>query len=294
MEMARDQTTMTTTIRHNFGDLFSTGFDDGSAFAVDPDFASSPLIEATGSTTLAGHVGSTAEQMALYLTAPGDTGPISVGDLFQGQLGDCFLISAIGEIARVDPSFISGMIQQNANDTETVTLYEAKNGSLAWFGDTQFKTVAETVTNNFSSLSVDNGSTQDVVNGVKEIWPQVLESAYAQLNGGLSAIADGGYPVVALETLTGQAANYYAPASVSLATLEGWSSANDLIVLDTRASGDATYNLVGSHAYMFLGLETVKGVAYVQAGNPWGFDQPSLIPVSQLNAAFGEIDVGKV
>lgn len=279
------------TIRHGFGDLFSIGADDGSSF--DPSLAASPPMLATSS-TLAGHVGNAAEQMALYLTEPGNSNAISISDLNQGQLGDCFLISAIGEIARTSPSTISAMIKQNANGTETVTLNEAKNGSLAWFGTTQYKAVAETVVNNFSSLSVDNGSAQDVVGGVKEIWPQVLESAFAQLNGGLAAIANGGYPVVAMETLTGKAANYYSPASVSLSTLQSWVSANDMIVLDTRASGNATFNLVGSHAYMFEGLVTQKGVTYVQAGNPWGFDQPSLIPVSQLNSAFAEMDVGHV
>ena len=279
---------------HDFGDLLPNGADDGWNF--DLGLAASPLILATATTTttLTGYVGNTSEKMALFLTESGDSNAVSLNDLHQGQLGDCFLISAIGEIARTSPSTISAMIKQNANGTETVTLNEAKNGGLAWFGTTQFKTITETVTNNFSSLSVDNGSTQDVVGGVKEIWPQVLESAFAQLNGGLAAIANGGYPVVAMETLTGKAANYYSPASVSLSTLQSWVSANDMIVLDTRASGNATFNLVGSHAYMFEGLVTQKGVTYVQAGNPWGFDQPSLIPVAQLNSAFAEIDVGHV
>ena len=42
------------------------------------------------------------------------------------------------------------------------------------------------------------------------------------------------------------------------------------------ASGALPFGLVNNHAYMFEGLTTVSGTAYVQLGNPWGFAQPSL------------------
>jgi hypothetical protein len=241
--------------------------------------------------TLYGKVGSPTAKMALYLTEAGNTAAISISDINQGQIGDCFLLSAIGELVRTEPTAISNMIVQNTNGTETVTLHIAANGALPFFGTTAFKTVSVVVANNFQSSSVNNGAAQDLVGGVKEIWPQVVEQAVAQLSGGYANISHGGYPVVAMEELTGHAATYMSPASITLASLQAMVAAKDMIVLDTAAS-NATYNLVGGHAYMFDSLVVQNGTTYIKADNPWGFNQPSLIPFSALGKAFAEIDIG--
>jgi hypothetical protein len=236
-------------------------------------------------------VGAAAQAMALYLTEPGTTAAISVSDLFQGQIGDCFLISSIGELALTDPSAITNMIHLNANGTETVTLYSAKNGAVPGYFATSYKADPITVTNSFPTYSVDNGATQDVVNGVKEIWPQVLEKAVATLDGGYGAIANGGNPMIAMEELTGKMATYLMPSQVTASVLQGLITAKDMIVMDTSVS-NSTYNLVGDHAYMFEKMIGSGASAMVQLGNPWGYDQPTLIPVSALSKAFVEVDIG--
>ena len=288
---------MASTLRANLFGLPGFGDDDLAsllpAWQSPSDPMDIPTIDATAA-PLTGKEGSVTTGMSLYLTETGNTTAISATDIHQGQIGDCFLLSSIGEIALTNSASISAMIKQNTNGTETVTLYEAKTGALPSFGTTQFKTITETVTNNFQATSVNNGSTQDVVGGVKEIWPQVLEQAVAQLDGGYAAISNGGNPVIAMEELTGKAASFYSAASVTLSQLQADVTAKDMIVLDTSAAGNSTYNLVGSHAYMFDGLVVKSGTTYVQALNPWGTDQPSLIPVSALGKAFVEMDVGHV
>jgi len=237
---------------------------------------------------------STPQTQTLYLTEAGDSSAISVDDLHQGQIGDCFLISSIGELALNDPTAISNMIHVNANGTETVTLHEAANGQLASWNTTAFKTVTETVTNVFQSNAVDNGATQDVVGNQKEIWPQVLEKAVAQLDGGYNAIANGGSPLVALETLTGNATSYTQPAALTLSALMADVKAGDLIVMDTLNSKNLPNNLVGDHAYMLEGVTGTGSSAMVHLGNPWGFDQPTAISFSQLSKGIAEVDIGHV
>lgn len=262
-----------------FQDLASVpwGLDTGSFQAA---AAAAPVVAAPLTQTL-------------YLQEAGTTSAISVNDLYQGQIGDCFLISSIGELALNHPAAITNMIHVNANGTETVTLYTAANGALPGFGTTVFKAAAVTVNNVFPSYSVDNGATQDVVGSQKEIWPQVLEKAVATLDGGYGAIASGGNPVIPMEELTGHAATYMAPASLTTATLQGFVNAGDLIVMDTAAQSNLPFNLVSGHAYMFEKLTVTNGTAMVQLGNPWGTDQPAAIPLAQLARGIAEVDVGR-
>jgi hypothetical protein len=229
----------------------------------------------------------------LYLTEVPGTAAINVGDIFQGQIGDCFLLSSIGEIALLRPGFISNMIHVNSNGTETVSLYEASNGRLPAYNTTSFKGVSETVTNVFPGYAVNNGATQDVVGGQKEIWPQVLEKAVATLDGGYSAIMNGGSPLVAMEELTGHATAYLNPATMTLASLLSYANAGDIIVMDTKYSGSLPNGLFNSHAYMFEGVSGSGASAMVHLGNPWGYDQPSPILFSQLSKGIAEVDIGR-
>lgn len=263
----------------SFDNLVATASDNGQL----DTFSTSPAALAAAAPTLT---------QVLYLTETGNTGPISVSDINQGQIGDCFLLSPIGEMAMLKPASISNMIHVNANGTETVMLFEASNGRLPTWGSTAFKAVSETVTNVFPNYSVNNGATQDVLNGQKEIWPQVIEKAVATLDGGYGAIANGGSPVIAMEELTGHAASFMSPASLTLSALQSFVSAGDLVVMDTLSSGALPNGLFNNHAYMFEGVTGTGASALAHFGNPWGFDQPTAMLVSQLSRGFTEVDVG--
>ena len=269
----------------NFRSAVSSLDDQLAASLMTPD---SPL---PASTVSVGHFG--AASQALYLVEAGNTAAIAQSDIHQGQIGDCYLLSPMGDLAASHPSFITNMIHLNANGTETVTLYKAANGSAALPGATAFKAITETVTNSFQSNGVNNASSQDVVNGVKEIWAQVLENAAAQAGGGYAGIGAGGNPAMAMEELTGHTANAYAPAGVSAAALQGFVAAGDIMTFDTKNSSSLAYNLVGNHAYMFNAVVATANGPAVSLANPWGFDQPSLIPVSKLSSVFAEVDVGR-
>ncbi|HEX3349604.1 MAG TPA: C2 family cysteine protease [Acetobacteraceae bacterium] len=276
---------------HHPWDL-SSDTDDSAIVPTPPIGGDDPATTRSFAPTLAATTAAPLPGKAqLYIQQPGGSTAISLNDLHQGQIGDCYLLSAIGEIALNNPTFISSIIKQNTNGTETVTLHVPVASSP---GRTVLRTEQVVVTNNFPSYGV-NGQGQDAVNGVHEIWPQVLESAYAQANGGYAAIGNGGSPVLAMEELTGQTAMWTQSVSaITAGLLESLSASKDLIVMDTRNSSQLPYNLVGNHAYMFDGIRTVNGAAMVQLANPWGFDQPSLIPVSQLSKGIVEVDVGRV
>jgi hypothetical protein len=277
---------------HHLHDLIDNSlFTPGDTGNTDPTDTQYPLFDFASGVPAPAPMALT---QVLYLTEPGTTNPISVTDINQGQLGDCFVLSPLGEEALFHSSAIMNMIHNNGNGTETVTLYEAKNRTLPTFGTTSFKAVGVTVNNTFSPQSVDNGARQDVVGSQKEIWPQVIEKAVATLDAGYNAIANGGYPFLAMEELTGEAASYMSPAALTLAALQSYVSAGDLITMDTTTKG-LGYGMVGAHSYMFDKIIGSGSSASVQLLNPWGFDQPAAIPISQLaHSGIVQIDIGHV
>ncbi len=261
------------------------------AFEAPQDDTPTCIDESVTNAAGPGGFGGTALKTALFLQESGDTAAISVNDLHQGQLGDCFLIASIGELALTHPDAINRLIKVNANGTETVTLFVGANGRVAGYGATAFKATTVTVDNTFSSAGVNNQSTQNVVNGQKEIWPQVLEKAIAMLDGGYGAVANGGNPMIVMQQITGHAASFMAPAQLTLQKLIAFVAEGDLITMDT-GGGKLGFNLVNSHAYMFEKVIGTGSAAMVQVGNPWGFNQASLIPYAQLSKAFVEVDIG--
>lgn len=273
----------------NSGSLGNTPDDGGGDPFSEPG---DPMASATPATAPT----PAALKNVLYLTEPGTTAPVSVSDIHQGQLGDCFLLSSIGEIALFDPSHIMSMIHDNGNGTQTVTLYTGSNGKLPGWSTASFKPVSIGVTDKFDPRSVNNGATQDVVGNQKEIWPQVLEAAGAALNGGIASIASGGSPVIAMEELTGKQATWMSPSSMTIAALLADVKAGDLLVFDTASTGALSNGLVNSHAYMFDHVtQAANGTYMVSLDNPWGFNQPTAISFQNLaRAGIVEIDVGHV
>ncbi len=222
---------------------------------------------------------------------PNTYAPLSVNDINQGGLGDCFLLAAVGELTLDRPDAITSMIGVNPDGTETVTLYEKVGGGAPSFGDTSFVRTQINVDNSFPDDAV-NGGDQDVFDGQKEIWVQVLEKALATVAGGYDVIDQGGWPMFVMEELTGQPSGWISPSSLSLQALQGYMKAGDLLAFDTPESEQLGYGLIGDHAYMFEGLVTANGQAMVQLGNPWGDTEPQLVPLSQVGSNFDEIDVG--
>ena len=212
-------------------------FQDDSRFGADAGYQADVSAAATATATAVAAPLSD----ALYLIEAGDTSAISVNDIHQGQIGDCFLLASIGEEALFHPAAIANMIHDNGNGTETVTLNVDQNGGLPNFTSTSLKPLAVAVDNLFPAASVNEGATQGVIGSQKEIWPQVIEKAYAMINNGYSGISSGGFPVLAMEQLTGNVATFMSPASLTLAVLQSDAAAGDLMTFDTSANAGLPY-----------------------------------------------------
>ena len=235
----------------------------------------------------------------LFMQEPGDTSPISINDVNQGWLGDCFVCAPIAGLALERPDYIQSMIRDNGNGTQSVRLYldpsYASRFTLAADNSTWI-TVHDSDLG--PGMNTNNGG-QLIVNGSQEIWPQVIENAIAQIFGGYGNLNCGGFSAPIMGELTGSlstetfiSSRWGGTDQPTTAQLRADLAAKDIVTFSTGAP--TGYGLVYNHVYTLTSVDTVNGIDYAHFRNPWGYGDPAPVPVSDLGNAFVYMDVGTV
>ena len=123
---------------------------------------------------------------------------VNAGDIKQGELGDCYLLSAMSVIAHSRPDLIQKIFHPQSRSYRENGLY-----SIMMYRNR--KPVVITIDDNFPAKPnskmhayVQVGGNSD---GNKEIWPLLIEKAYAKMYGSYPSI-DGGLVDEALADLT--------------------------------------------------------------------------------------------
>jgi hypothetical protein len=208
----------------------------------------------------------------------GPSGAPTYQDVNQGYLGDCYFLSALGEIALKDPSAIESMISSNGNGAYGVRFMVN--------GQPDYVTVNSELPVMGAGYSWANGSTLEFANGNSDDWVGLIEKAYAELNAQTNAphgmelnSASDSYEGIAggnasaLTLLTGQSETGYALnphdsasalASIMSTVASSW-SAGEEVLMSTPASSNG--NLVGDHMYMVTGVNAATDTFTIR--NPW-------------------------
>lgn len=198
----------------------------------------------------------------LYKKGRGDNSDIQHDDINQGKFGDCYLLSSLAAIAIKDPNLIKKLIKDNGDGTYTVQFYE--DGLPVYITVDAELPVEKNLC--FSSekgaFSSDSG----------ELWPSIIEKAYAKWQGGYEVIGRGAPASVGLEALTGINTTEFVVGSEENIQdkIRQAYNAGDPIVVSTVGFGDTpdpvNPNLVAGHGYA---VEKIEGdVIYLY--NPWG------------------------
>ena len=210
----------------------------------------------------------------------------SSGDMAQGNLGDCYFISALGAIADSSPSAIANMIIDNGveNGMHTWTVRFYYEGPAGY--------VADYVTVNalLAAYPAGNLAYADSVSG--GWWIPFVEKAYAQWNetghegrdgqNAYASLAGGCMPAVDAQVL-GSTATTYCPAAdptaeqALIAAIQNGAAVTAAIF----TNGDPQFDqldLVTGHAYMIAGYDSDPASATFgtfRLKNPWGFYDPA-------------------
>jgi hypothetical protein len=209
----------------------------------------------------------------------GPAGAPTYKDVSQGYLGDCYFVSALGEVALQNPAAIENMITGNGNGTYGVRFYVN--------GQPDYVTVNEQLPVMGGGYHWANGSTLEFANSTTDNWVALVEKAYAELNAQtnaphgmeLNSASDSYEGIVAgngsaLTMITDQQESAIglnarestsALASVLASVTSSFNSGEEVLM---STPNNSSGNLVGDHMYMVTGINPTTGALSIQ--NPWG------------------------
>ncbi len=195
---------------------------------------------------------------------------IDYEDVIQGSIANCYMAAAFSSVALQDPDAIKNAIRENADGTFTVSFYES-----SYYGTP--KKVEVTVDgdlpqSSMGSLRYAKGKDRS------ELWPGILEKAFAQWKGGYEAIGNGGNAGTVFEALTGKRASYtsttYQTADQIFSRIQTATASGKPGTAGTHGKDSGVdYNGTGVyawHAYTIVGAVEENGEKFIQLRNPWG------------------------
>lgn len=227
-------------------------------------------------------------------------GEVTVGgmgwdDALQGQVGDCYFISALAAVAWSRPEALARALTVNRDGTYTVTFHQRRPG------EARPTPIQVTVDGTFAQ---QHGRLEyAAARETRELWPLIFEKAYAAWKGGYDAI-EGGMAATALEALTGTTPDFFPVASdldarQLWARLEAACAGTGAVVALSKAWEPSERGIVADHAYTVLGVEERNGERLVTLRNPWGEREPGhdgrddgvfSLPLSKFMTSFATVE----
>jgi hypothetical protein len=214
---------------------------------------------------------------------------VEVNDPIQGALGDCYFIAALSSVAWARPYAIINIVRPSGwgnedNPIHQINFYKDGAGSAQSVEVSEKVPVVKTTHSWVYAKSLDS----------TEIWPAVMEKAYAKWRTknttdypGYPPIA-GGDPVMACAQLIRGRRTYKGNSKTSANDLWSFVRSNSLSYRTVNPMVAWTYNsqpagtnyasahVVASHAYSVLGWDYFNNEKYIVLRNPWGTHHATL------------------
>lgn len=205
-----------------------------------------------------------------------DKEDIQFDDVAQRRYGDCSLMSSLAAIAQSDPNYIRNMIRENEDGTYSVRFYDSE-GNPYWSPSVEasFPVQEGPCGTEFNKAAVSSDN--------EELWPSIIEKAYAASYGGYDEVNEGAFPADVMRHLTGQEVYEFSATKDSKDQL--WThltsndfSGNPMVVCFEKSNSDL--NIEDQHSYMIKDVDPDSGLIYLY--NPWGYNHPDPITIDQL------------
>jgi hypothetical protein len=212
---------------------------------------------------------------------------VSADDVKQGRIADCTVAASLAALASSNSQSIRRAARENQNGTFTVRFYRFKNGQA----------IPEDVTVDGDLPHGAQGPAYASSTEAGELWPAIIEKAYAEFRGSYDAIGHGGDASDVIAALTGK------PVTRSnQGGDQGWARLREAIAnkqpIVATTPKDATKEAEGAgaygwHAFTVLDVEEgERGQRLVVVRNPWAQRFKELLPDSLKGLEGKAVDDG--
>jgi hypothetical protein len=198
---------------------------------------------------------------------------IDARDVVQGALGDCYFLSAMSVLG--DENVKNCIKYLDESDEQ-----EAKCGAF-WVRFYKYGEIEDIIIDDFFPV-LGNGEFAFARGGPdgKELWPMILEKAYAKLNGSYNYI-EAGKVQMALADMTGGVSEQIELRTIAGSQSQFWEKLKSLLAQGAlmgagspeHAMGDRAineYGIVQGHAYAVLGICEFDDYKLINLRNPHG------------------------
>ncbi len=200
----------------------------------------------------------------------------SHADEVQGELGDCYLISALGTLADSNPAAIKNMIINNGDGTYTVRFYTGYYGTTGYASDggigagftagsiitADYVTVNCMLPTNSAGQLVYADCGASCTSAANPLWIPLIEKAYTQWNqtgkegrdntNAYSSIQGGWMATVDAQVLGHNATDYIMSTTNAQIAINAL-AANEAVTIGTGSWSGTYEGLYSSHAYAIVG-----------------------------------------
>ena len=225
----------------------------------------------------------------LFATGSGDSHALDLTDLDQGGIGDCYLITAQMALAHAFPDDLQALLHENPNGTFTVTFADG----------TKVVVSPDFVINPEHNRLAFARSPVDADTQGNELWPLVIEKAYAQYHGGWGDIV-GGWPAEAIDELIGADIEHPDPDDITFDQLSDWQADGKLITVgslfldtDERDEWPDLYkdkDLAPGHAYLVTEIDDTNEM--ITLSNPWNPDETLIVlPFDDFTVSVSKVEI---
>ena len=231
-------------------------------------------------------------------------GPVSVNDINQGYLADCYLVAALTALAKCSPSAIKDSIRKGDEPGSYIVTLRRVEKAGGKMGSQTIKLDNWFPTKEGRLLYAQGGfipkprfSVSQFEGKKRPLWPAILEKAFAVRSGGYNKVERGVEGDI-FEALTGKATNFYSlgkPGSKqneeAVVELKKAVRAHLPVAAATKSSKQATMppRIHDDHVYVAVGYSKDK----VILKNPHDPRESLAISYDEFSQAFERVTIGK-
>jgi len=248
-----------------------------------------------------------------YKSAAGSLFPHTPSHLdeYQGAMGDCYLISALGTLADSNPAAIQNMIFKNLDGTYTVRFYSGPYGISGYpsggicAGFTSGVGTADYITVDSMLVTSSSGILQyanygaSCTNSANSLWIPLIEKAYAQWNqtgkegrdgtNAFASIQGGWMATVDAQVLGYNAIDYIVTTTAEQVAISALNAHKAVTIGTLSWSAPTNLGLYANHAYAITAYNAKTDTFTLY--NPWGSNQPGQLTWAQIQATCSQLCV---